>query len=102
MADTLGQDRPRFAVVEHVMLTAPADPFLSLRALEEYSGLSVKTLRKFLHRNPPAQALPCYRLEGKVLVRRSAFDAYMEQFRAQGRPGLVRTLRMLGLDKQTV
>ena len=90
------------AVVEHLVLTSPADPYLSLAALEDYSGLSRRTLRKFLDRNPPAQALPCYRLDGKVLVRRSDFDAFMQQFRMQGRPGLVRVLRELGLDKQTI
>jgi excisionase family DNA binding protein len=98
----LGQDRPTLAVVEHLVLTAPADPYLSLAKLAEYSGLSRRTLRKFLDRNPPAQALPCYRLDGKVLVRRSDFDTFMEQYRTQGRPGLVRVLRELGLDKRPV
>jgi hypothetical protein len=102
VAEELGQDRPRLVLVERVMLSAPADPFLSLRALADYSGLSVRTLRTFLERNPPAQALPCYRLAGKVLVRRSDFDRYMEQYRTQGRPGLVRTLHRLGLDKEPV
>lgn len=81
------------------MLTAPADPYLSLRALAEYSGLSVRTLRTFLERNPPAQALVCYRLAGKVVVRQSDFDTFMQQYRAQGRPALVRTLRKLGLER---
>jgi hypothetical protein len=89
-------------VVEQIMLNTPADPFLSLRALAAYSSLSVRTLRTFLERIPPAQALPCYRLDGKVLVRRSDFDGYMAQFRTQGRPALVRTLRRLGLDKLPV
>ena len=99
MADMLGQDRPHLAVVEHLVLTAPADPYLSLTALAEYSGLSVRTLRAFLSRIPPAQALPCYRVGGKILVRRSDFDAYMLQYRTQGRPALVRTLRRLGLSE---
>jgi len=102
VAETLGQDRPRLALVERVMLSAPADPYLSLRALSDYSNLSVRTLRKFLERTPPSQALPCYRLDGKVVVRRSEFDRYMEQYRAQGRPALVRTLKALGLDKEPI
>jgi hypothetical protein len=102
VADQVGRDRPTLAVVERCVLTAPADPYLSLRALAEYSGLSVRTLRTFLERTPPAQALPCYRLAGKVLVRRSDFDAFMQQFRTQGLPGLLRTLRRLGLDKLPV
>jgi hypothetical protein len=103
MAEPLGQDRPHLVVVEGITLTTtPADPYLSLRALAQYSGLSSRTLRKFIERNPPAQALPCYRLEGKILVRRSEFDQYMQQYRAQGRPALVRAIRALGLDKQGV
>ena len=74
------------------MLAAPADPYLSLRALADYSNLSVRTLRKFIERNPPAQALPCYRLDGKLVVRRSEFDQYMQQYRTQGPSALVRTL----------
>lgn len=101
-AEHVAAPRRGLAVVEHVVLSAPADPYLSLKGLEDYSGLSTRTLRKFLHRNPPAQALPCYRLDGKVLVRRSDFDAFMAQYRTQGRPGLLRTLRALGLDKQSV
>jgi hypothetical protein len=99
MAELLGQDRPTLALVERLMLTAPADPYLSLRALAEYSGLSVRTLRTFLERNPPAQALVCYRLAGKVVVRRSDFDCFMQQYRTQGRKELVDNLRRLGLDR---
>jgi hypothetical protein len=89
-------------VVERVVLESPHDPYLSLRALAAYSGLSIRTLRGFLTRTPPAQALPCYRLEGKILVRRSTFDAFMEQFHSQGRPALVETLRRIGLDRVPV
>jgi hypothetical protein len=102
VAEPIGQDRPRLTLVEGIMLSAPADPYLSLRALADYAGLSVRTLRTFLERNPPAQALPCYRLAGKVLVRRSDFDRFMDQYRTQGHPALARTLRRLGLDKKPV
>jgi hypothetical protein len=34
-----------------------------------------------------------------VVVRRTDFDRFMEQYRTQGPPALVRTLRRLGLDK---
>ena len=74
-----------------------ADPFLSLRALAGYSSLSVRTLRHFIDELPPEQALPCYRLPGKLLVRRSEFDAWLEQYRSRGRPSLVKALRELGL-----
>jgi len=74
----------------------PLDPFMPLTALASYSGLSVRTLRQYLEL-PPNQALPAYRLPGKILVRRSEFDAWMEQYRSRGRPSLVRALEDLGL-----
>jgi len=59
------------------------DPYLSLRALATYSGLSVRTLRKALA--DPAHPLPHYRPGGsKVLVRRSDFDRWMSRFRHEG------------------
>lgn len=40
---------------------------------------------------------PCYRLGGKILVRKSEFDAWIAQYRAQGRPSLAKAIRELGL-----
>ncbi len=85
------------ALAEHVIRSVETDSFLSLKALAEYSSLSVRTLRHFIHELPPERALPCYRLPGKLLVRRSEFDAWLEQYRSRGRPSLVKALRELGL-----
>ena len=82
---------------ERVISGIETDPFLSLKALAGYSSLSVRTLRHFIDELPPEQALPCYRLPGKLLVRRSEFDAWLEQYRSRGRPSLVKALRELGL-----
>jgi hypothetical protein len=81
-----------------MILSTPLDPYMSLKGLAAYSGLSVRTLRAYLEL-PPHAALPCYRLPGggKLLVRRSAFDAWIEQYRAQGRPGVAAALRSMGL-----
>jgi len=87
----------RGVLAERVVVSVPLDPFLSLRALAGYSGLSVRTLRTLLEL-PPDEALPCYRLPGKILVRRSEFDAWIGQYRSRGRPSLVRALRELGLS----
>jgi hypothetical protein len=87
----------RGVLAERVVVSAPLDPFLSLRALAAYSDLSPRTLRTFLEL-PPDEALPCYRLPGKILVRRSEFDAWISQYRARGRPGLARAIRELGLS----
>ncbi len=56
------------------------DVYLSLRALSVYGGLSVRTLRGYL--THPAQPLPHYRVGGKILVKRSEFDAWIRAFRA--------------------
>ena len=62
-------------VVDQVQVSVDLDPYLSLKALAGYSGLSVRKLRYLLgdHRHP----IPSYRVDGKVLVRRSEFDAWM-------------------------
>jgi hypothetical protein len=86
----------RGVLAERVVVSTPLDPFLSLRALADYSSLGVRTLRQYLEL-PPDEALPAYRLPGKILVRRSEFDAWIAQYRTRGRPSLVRALRELGL-----
>ena len=53
----------------------PGDPYLPLKALAAYSGLSIRTLRGHLRRRQ--SPLPHYRPGGKILVRRSEFDAWM-------------------------
>jgi excisionase family DNA binding protein len=80
-----------------VVLSTTLDPFFSLTAAAAYIGLSVRTLRAFIAMAPD-QALPCYRLPGKILVRRSELDAWLTQFRSRGRPSLVKALRDLGLS----
>ncbi len=74
----------RGVLAERVVLSSELDPFLSLRSLATYSGLSVRTLRPYLtdFRHP----LPYYRVGGKILVRRSEFDAWLGQYRQVGPP----------------
>jgi hypothetical protein len=86
----------RGILADQVVVSIPLDPYLSLAALAAYSGLSRRTLRTFLEL-PPDEALGCYRLPGKILVRRSDFDAWIAQYRSRGRPGLTRALHELGL-----
>lgn len=66
-------------VIEAVHITTPLDPFLSLKGLAGYSGMSVRKLRDCLTR--PVSPLPCYKVDGKILVRRSDFDAWMQHFK---------------------
>jgi len=69
-------------LADRVVISTTLDPYLSLRALATYSGLSVRTLRQYLA--DPAHPLPYHRVGGKVLVRRSEFDAWMAAYRRVG------------------
>jgi hypothetical protein len=55
------------------------DPYLSLRDLASYSSLSERLLRSFL--TAPSDPLPHFRVGGRVLVRRSDFDRWIEVYR---------------------
>lgn len=70
-------------MADQVALSIPLDPYLSLRALAGYSGLSIRRLRALL--DGPAHPLPCYRIGGKILVRRSEYDAWVVHYRRAGR-----------------
>jgi hypothetical protein len=59
---------------------ALGDAYLPLVGLAAYAGLSVRTLRGYL--THPSRPLPHYRIGGKILVRRSEFDAWAATFRA--------------------
>ena len=82
-------------IIEAVSVNLDLDPFLSLGALSKYAGLSVRSLRAYLF--DPAHPLPCYRMKephviptktgrprtvtGKILVRHSDFDTWMQRFK---------------------
>jgi hypothetical protein len=79
----VGSSRPVLAVVHSIALDAPADPYLTLRALSQYAGCSVRWLRDRLADTD--HPLPHYRLPGgRILVRRGAFDAWIGAYRAEG------------------
>ena len=73
----------RGVLAEKVIISTPLDPFLSLKALADYSGISVRKLRE--HLEDPARPLPCYRIGVKLLVRRSEFDGWIAAYRTVGR-----------------
>jgi hypothetical protein len=61
------------------MMNAEHEKYLDLRGLALYSSLAVPTLRDYLRGLNP---IPHYKLRGKVLVKQSEFDRWMEGFRA--------------------
>jgi hypothetical protein len=64
--------------VEQIIVSMPLGPYLSLKALAAYSGLSVRKLRECLRH--PSRPLPHYRVDGKILVRGSEFDAWIAAY----------------------
>ena len=70
---------------KEVVLSTTLDPYLPLKALVKYAGLSVRKLRE--HIADPLHPLPHYRVGGKIVVRRSEFDAWIASYRQIGNPG---------------
>ena len=86
----VGADRPRLVVLEDITLTTPADPYLSLSSLATYTGCSARWLRAQLR--DPHHPLPHYRPGGKILVRRSEWDAWLARYRRVGDPAVRRVV----------
>ena len=73
----------RGVLAERVIVSTQLDPFLSLKALATYSGFSRRKLSDYL--DDLAHPLPCYRVGGKIVVRRSEFDTWIARYRQIGR-----------------
>lgn len=80
----------RGVLAQEVVVSTPLDPFLSLKALAAYSHIGVRKLRDYLE--DLTHPLPCYRVGGKILVRRSEFDAWMATYRQRGRADVERVV----------
>jgi excisionase family DNA binding protein len=53
------------------------DQYFDLKGLEVYSALKVPTLRNYIK----SGTLPCFKVKGKILIRKSEFDAWLESYR---------------------
>ena len=62
------------------------DRLLDLKGLSQYSSMGVPTLRDYLR----SDGLPHFKLKGKILVRVSEFDGWLESFRVDGKQKLNR------------
>lgn len=62
---------------------------MGLRQLRAYVGVSERTIRAWIHL--PLDGLPAIRVGGKILVRRSELDAWLQKRR-------VRPLEAVDLD----
>ncbi|RZB38008.1 MAG: hypothetical protein SRB2_00354 [Desulfobacteraceae bacterium Eth-SRB2] len=52
------------------------EQYFDLRGLSAYSAVSVGSLRDYVK-----TGLPHFKLKGKILVKRSEFDAWLERYR---------------------
>jgi hypothetical protein len=64
---------------KHNQMNQQPDQYFDLKGLSQYASLGVGTLRDYLS----AGDLPHFRLKGKILVRRSEFDQWLEGFRVE-------------------
>lgn len=53
------------------------DRLLDLRRLSGYSSLGIPTLRDYIR----SDGLPCFKIRGKILIKQSEFDTWLEQYR---------------------
>lgn len=53
------------------------DQYLDLKKLSDYGSVAVPTLREYIK----GCGLPAFKLKGKILVRKSEYDHWMEQHR---------------------
>jgi excisionase family DNA binding protein len=63
--------------------------WMSLRQITEYANICERTVRAWIH--SPVDPLPAVRVSGKILVRRSELDMWLERHR-------VRPLQTIDLD----
>ena len=55
--------------------------WLDLRRLTQYAAVSERTLRGWIH--SPVDPLPAVQVGGKILVRRTEFDRWLESHRVK-------------------
>ena len=57
----------------------PRREWLGLRELSNYADICERTLRSWIY--SPVDPLPAVKVSGKVLVRKSDFDAFLQRYR---------------------
>ena len=61
-------------IVEPIALK---DQYFDLKGLSVYSAMGVPTLRDYIR----SDGLPCFKVKGKILIKKSEFDAWLERYR---------------------
>ena len=60
------------------------DQYFDLKGLSRYSALGVPTLRDHIRGGD----LPCFKVKGKILVKKSEFDGWIEGYRLNKKQNL--------------
>jgi len=60
------------------------DQYFDLKGLSAYSAVSVGSLRNYLK----SGGLPFFKLRGKLLIKRSEFDTWLERYRVNKRQNI--------------
>jgi len=68
-------------ILERSQYDSKGAEWLDMKALRQYACVSERTLRDWIHR--PINPLPSARVGLKILVRRSAFDRWLEDHQLQ-------------------
>jgi hypothetical protein len=71
-------------------LDTSKDLYFDLKRLADYSSLAVPTLREYL---AGSDGIPHYKLRGKILVRRSEFDQWLQAFRVDPKMAVQRVVQ---------
>lgn len=77
---------PKDIIVEPVVVIN--DQFFDLRGLSIYSSLGVSTLRTYIRKG----WIPSFKVRGKILIRKSEFDTWLEKYRVNKRKDLASTV----------
>ena len=77
-----------------------SDGYFDVKGLNRYSSLGCSTIRSYLKRG-----LPHFKVKGKILIKRSDFDKWMEKYRVNKQQDLRRlvdeTMEQLKGKKQS-
>ena len=61
----------------NILGSALPDQYFDLKGLNIYSSMGISTLRDYIRSGD----LPHFKLKGKILIKRSEFDKWLENFR---------------------
>ena len=68
------------------LLVLPADYYMDIKALSQYSCISVRKLKELIRH--PEYPIPAYKVEGSIKVKKSEFEIWVKRFRLSQGEGI--------------